>query len=63
MKDCKSVATWISFKDYAVLQHLAFTNNVTVASYLRGIIVDALFEESFPNKQKVNVVQENHTTV
>lgn len=41
----KSVATWITMKDFAYLQHLAFANNVTVASYIRAIIVDALEDE------------------
>lgn len=41
----KSIATWILHRDFEALQDLAEKNNVTVASYLRGIIVDAIQDE------------------
>ena len=43
----KSVATWILKSDYASLQDLAAKNNVTVATYIRGIIVDAIQDELY----------------
>lgn len=42
----KSVATWLSTRDYAMLQHLAFKNKVTVSSYMRACIVDAIQDEA-----------------
>ena len=41
----KSVATWIRHEDYAILQELAAKNKVTVATYMRAIIVDAIQDE------------------
>ncbi len=41
----KSVATWISMKDYEILQRLAQNSKVTVSLYIRAIIVDAVQEE------------------
>ena len=41
----KSVATWIRKEDFVLLQELSARNNVTVASYIRGIIVDAIQDE------------------
>lgn len=41
----KSVSAWVSMRDYAKLRHLAFIHKVTIASYIRSIIVDALQEE------------------
>lgn len=53
MKDHKPVGTWISTYDLAKLQHIAFKNKVTVAAYVRAIIIDAIAEESFvPNNSK-----------
>lgn len=43
----KSVATWIPMKDYAMLQHLAFKSKVTVAAYIRAIIIDATQDELY----------------
>lgn len=51
-KNSKCVATHISMKDYAMLQHLAFASNLTVATFLRAIITDAIQEESFTSKLK-----------
>ena len=45
MKDYKSVATWISLGDFELLQLLAEKDNVTIASYIRGIIVDAIQDQ------------------
>ena len=53
MKNCKPmvgykpVATWLPEKDLEQLQNLARENNVTVASYLRAIIVDVLQDENY----------------
>ena len=41
----KLVATWVPTEDFALLQHLAFTHSVPLASYLRAILIDALEEE------------------
>ena len=43
----KSVATWILHKDFKALQDLAAKNNVSIASYMRGIIVDAIQDELY----------------
>lgn len=42
----KSIATWILKTDFESLQQLAVKNNVTVAAFLRAIIVDALQDEA-----------------
>lgn len=42
----KSIATWILKTDFEQLQQLAAKNNVTIAAYLRAIIVDALQDEA-----------------
>jgi len=39
------VTTWIPKEDVAILQHLARENNVTMAAYLRAIIVDIIEDE------------------
>jgi hypothetical protein len=44
-KQHKLVATWIPVQDFALLQHLAFKNKVNLATYIRAILVDALYEE------------------
>lgn len=49
-KNNKLVATWISMNDYATLQHLAFKNKVTLAAYMRAILVDAIQEEDYSAK-------------
>jgi hypothetical protein len=41
----KPVCTWLSIKDHLSLTELAKSNKVTVASYLRAIIVDVIAEE------------------
>lgn len=41
----KLVAAHISIKDYQLLQQLATNNKVSIAAYVRAIIVDALQEE------------------
>jgi hypothetical protein len=51
----KSVATWIPMHDYAMLQHLAFINNCTVATYIRGIITDAVQDEKYRMKNKKTI--------
>jgi hypothetical protein len=51
-KNSKCVATHISMKDFATLQHLAFVSNLTVATFLRSIITDAIQEEDFTSKLK-----------
>ena len=43
----KSVATWILKSDFKALQDLAAKNNVSVAAYIRGIIVDAIQDELY----------------
>ena len=42
----KSIATWILHKDFELLCQLAARNKVSVAGYVRGIIVDAIADES-----------------
>ena len=44
-KQQKSVATWLSEQDFALVQSLAASNNVTIAAFLRAVIVDALNDE------------------
>jgi hypothetical protein len=41
----KHVSAWIPMRDYEVLNRLARDNKVTLAAYLRAIIVDAVEEE------------------
>jgi hypothetical protein len=41
--------------DYAMLQHLAFINNCTVATYIRGIITDAVQDEKYRMKNKKTI--------
>ena len=48
----KSVATWIPMRDFAMLQHLAFVNKVSVAAYIRGIIIDAVQDEVYSVNSK-----------
>lgn len=57
LENNRQVATWLSTKDYATLQHLAFKNNVSTAAYVRAIIVDAIEEEGFkkPVKQQLKI--------
>ena len=42
------VAAWISISDYNLLRKIAQANNVTVSTYVRGIIVDAVQDELSP---------------
>jgi hypothetical protein len=62
-KSYKSVATWIPMKDFALLQHLAFLNKVTVASYIRGIINDAIADEIQIRNIKTDTTTENQQVV
>lgn len=52
MKHHKPVATWLLLKDVEMLQQLASKNNVSVAAYVRAIIVDALAEEELYSTKK-----------
>lgn len=45
MKDHRPVCTWIPNSDFELLQRLAALNNVTAASFVRGIIIDALQDQ------------------
>jgi hypothetical protein len=58
----KQVSTWISMKDYAMLQHLAFKNKVTLAAYMRAILVDAVQEEVY-SSQLSPTITSNHSIV
>ena len=42
----KPVTTWLSDCDYLAFKTIAEANGVTVASYLRGIVVDVINEET-----------------
>lgn len=42
----KPVGTWLSAKDFDLLKIIAERNNVAVAAYVRGIIVDAIQDEA-----------------
>ena len=46
----KQVATWISLTDYEQLGQLAQANHVSIAAYVRGIIVDAIQDEACISK-------------
>ncbi len=50
----KTVCTWITLRDCERLSALAKENGVSVAAFVRSIVVDALAEEtrSFSKKQK-----------
>ena len=41
----KPVATWLSRSDYDKFIALVDKNNVTIATYLRAIIIDIIAEE------------------
>lgn len=41
----KFVGTWVPVKDVALLRKLATDSNVTLAAYVRAILVDAVQEE------------------
>lgn len=45
-KHHKLVATWIPRKDFEHLEQLAKDNKVTLAAYVRAVIVDVLQEEA-----------------
>jgi hypothetical protein len=42
----KSIATWIRQKDFELLCQLSARQKVSVAAYVRGIIVDAIADEA-----------------
>lgn len=42
----RPICTWLSAADYAKFAAIAEANDVTVAAYLRGIVVDAIAEET-----------------
>jgi hypothetical protein len=46
MKDHRPVGTWLQANDYQKLEQFARNNNVSIASYVRGIIIDAIQDES-----------------
>lgn len=43
----KSVAAWIPIRDYEILQQLARRSKVSIAMYVRAIIIDATQEELY----------------
>ena len=45
-KHHKLVAAWVPMRDFDALHKLAKANNVSLAAYLRAIIVDAIDEEN-----------------
>lgn len=44
----RPVCTWLTAADYAKFEALARRSGVTVSTYLRSIVVDALAEETVP---------------
>lgn len=42
----KSVATWIPLETYSSLRKIAEGHNVSIATYLRAIIIDVVDEEN-----------------
>lgn len=42
----KPIATWLNIEDYEKLKDLAGAQGVTIASYLRSIVVDAIADEA-----------------
>lgn len=56
-KNNKLVATWISVKDFQILEQLAHNNKVTLAAYVRAIIVDAVQEEDSSTQVKPATIQ------
>ncbi len=44
----RPVCTWLKAADYAKFEALALRSGVTVSTYLRSIVVDALAEETVP---------------
>lgn len=51
----KQVATWLSLTDYQQLGQLAQANRVSIAAYVRAIIVDAIQEESCISKSSIQL--------
>ena len=39
------ITTWVPLEDLAILQQLAIKHNVTLAAYIRAIIVDIIQDE------------------
>jgi hypothetical protein len=60
MKDHRHVSTWITESDFDMLQKIAKDNNVTIATYLRGIVVDAIQDEISINSYNSDISP--HTT-
>jgi hypothetical protein len=42
----KTVAAWLTADQHKQLSSIAAANNVTISTYLRGIIVDALADQN-----------------
>ena len=42
----RPIATWLSLEDYEKFKDLAEASGVTLASYLRSIVVDAIADEA-----------------
>lgn len=51
--DHRPVGTWVPNKDFQALQRLASASGVSVAVYLRAIIVDAINDEEELSSSKV----------
>ena len=41
----KPICTWLSESDYRAFETVATSNRVTVAAYLRSIVIDAIQED------------------
>ena len=60
----KNVGTFVTMNDFAMLQHLAFKSKVTVAAYIRAIIVDAVQDQlCIENTIKSTPTNTNHDSV
>lgn len=49
----KFVATWLSIQDFELLRTLSEADNVSVAAYIRAILVDAIQDQSTINHKNI----------
>jgi hypothetical protein len=57
-KHHKLVAAWVPMRDYEALHRLAKANKVSLAAYLRAIIVDAIDEETCIAQSSAHVIHQ-----
>ena len=50
----RPICTWVNVLDYQMFHDIAVSNGVTIAAYLRAMVIDVLAEETQKSSRQVD---------